>query len=44
MYPTRDEVASEQGVGPHCDGGFLTFVSLSNPRDLPFNLTPFFIA
>ncbi|KAI0277233.1 Clavaminate synthase-like protein [Russula aff. rugulosa BPL654] len=25
-YPTRDEVASEQGVGPHCDGGFLTFV------------------
>ena len=26
-YPTRDEVASEQGVGPHFDAGFLTFVS-----------------
>ncbi|KAF8503317.1 Clavaminate synthase-like protein [Russula emetica] len=25
-YPTRDEVDSEQGVGPHCDGGFLTFL------------------
>lgn len=26
-YPTRDQVASEQGVGPHFDAGFLTFVS-----------------
>ncbi len=26
-YPTRDEVSSEQGVGPHFDAGFLTFVS-----------------
>jgi hypothetical protein len=26
-YPTRDEVASEQGVGAHFDAGFLTFVS-----------------
>lgn len=25
-YPTRDEVASEQGVGPHFDAGFLTFL------------------
>ncbi|KAH9998110.1 Clavaminate synthase-like protein [Russula compacta] len=25
-YPTRDEVASEQGVGPHWDSGFLTFL------------------
>ena len=26
-YPTRDEVSSDQGVGPHFDAGFLTFVS-----------------
>ncbi|KAN0140987.1 Clavaminate synthase-like protein [Lactarius tabidus] len=25
-YPTRDQVASEQGVGPHFDAGFLTFL------------------
>ncbi|KAI9508295.1 Clavaminate synthase-like protein [Russula earlei] len=25
-YPTRDQVASGQGVGPHFDGGFLTFL------------------
>jgi len=25
-YPTRDEVASDQGVGPHFDSGFLTFL------------------
>jgi len=30
-YPTRDEVASEQGVGPHFDAGFLTFVSSRLP-------------
>ncbi len=26
-YPTLDEVTSEQGVGPHFDANFLTFVS-----------------
>ncbi|KAH9020045.1 hypothetical protein EDB84DRAFT_1515818, partial [Lactarius hengduanensis] len=26
-YPTRDEAASEQGIGPHLDAGFMTFVS-----------------
>lgn len=26
-YPTRDEAASEQGIGPHFDAGFMTFVS-----------------
>jgi len=25
-YPTRDEVSSDQGVGPHFDAGFLTFL------------------
>ncbi|VDC06641.1 unnamed protein product [Peniophora sp. CBMAI 1063] len=25
-YPNRDEVPSDQGVGPHFDGGFLTFL------------------
>ncbi len=26
-YPTRDEVTSEQGIGPHVDANFLTFVN-----------------
>ena len=26
-YPSLDEVSSSQGVGPHYDSGFLTFVS-----------------
>lgn len=26
-YPTLDDVSSDQGVGPHFDSGFLTFVS-----------------
>lgn len=26
-YPARKEGESDQGVGPHYDGGFLTFVS-----------------
>ena len=34
-YPTRDEVSSDQGVGPHFDAGFLTFVSLK-PSHHPF--------
>lgn len=36
-YPTLDEVSSDQGVGPHFDGGFLTFVRCSMiyyPRSL----------
>lgn len=26
-YPPQDNLSSNQGVGPHFDGGFLTFVS-----------------
>jgi isopenicillin N synthase-like dioxygenase len=26
-YPSLDHVSSDQGVGPHYDAGFLTFVS-----------------
>ena len=37
-YPNRDEVESDQGVGPHFDGGFLTFV-----RDIAEHPTPLFM-
>jgi isopenicillin N synthase-like dioxygenase len=30
-YPTRDTITSDQGVGPHYDAGFLTFVSSTSP-------------
>ncbi|KAH9035774.1 hypothetical protein EDB85DRAFT_1862721, partial [Lactarius pseudohatsudake] len=29
-YPTRDEAASEQGIGPHFDAGFMTFLLLAS--------------
>ena len=41
-YPTRDEVNSDQGVGPHFDAGFLTFVSPSlSDRFITFKLKLF---
>ncbi len=42
-YPTRDEVSSEQGVGPHFDAGFLTFVSPPLFRCL-LSFSPFALA
>jgi len=34
-YPTRDQISSDQGVGPHFDAGFLTFlVQASSHRGL----------
>ncbi|KAH9012679.1 hypothetical protein EDB84DRAFT_1569075 [Lactarius hengduanensis] len=29
-YPTRDEAVSEQGIGPHFDAGFMTFLLLAS--------------
>ncbi|KAH9073603.1 hypothetical protein EDB83DRAFT_2312908 [Lactarius deliciosus] len=31
-YPTRDEAATEQGIGPRFDAGFMTFCLLSVPH------------
>jgi len=31
-YPTLDDVSSDQGVGPHFDSGFLTFLLQASPH------------
>ena len=39
-YPARQEGESDQGVGPHFDGGFLTFVRTPSSCDASLALTP----